>query len=83
MSPHSTDIGRAIAAVRSWISSVLPAIGHTLPGGRAIFTRYTQFSAALPGLCASYRVEVDELIFTNRVRMAEAWLQDTATADER
>ena len=75
VTPHGGDIGRAIRAVRGWLSTSLPPNDRFIPGGAEIARLFAEFQRELPGLCRRYRIEADELTFLDRVRIATGWLR--------
>lgn len=74
---HDGDIGRTVAAVRNWLSDSITSPGPVIPGGREITRWLGVFQADLPDLCKDYRLDVDELTYAGRVRIAAAWLRAT------
>lgn len=73
ISCHSGDLKTLIGTVRDWLSTATG--GTPMPGGAKIAERFSQFSAELPAIAASFHLEVDELTFKNFANFASAWLQ--------
>jgi hypothetical protein len=71
--PHHDDPRSAIAVVRNWLRT---ASGKSaLPGGTEIFRRYQLFVDELPGLCSRLRLQPEELIYVDFLRVISLWLQ--------
>jgi hypothetical protein len=75
---HDRDIETLITCVRNWLNS---ASGRkTIPGGREIFRRFTQFEADLPDMCAKIPIDVDELTYNDYSTFISEWLRLTSAA---
>jgi hypothetical protein len=74
---HDDRPERAIAAIRTWLSSAANA-SLPLPGGTAIAQRYHGFRGELPELCRRLRLRLSEMTFTDYCSIAAEWL-DAAT----
>lgn len=77
ITPHGSEPGRVIAAVRNWLASSLARREPSIPGGIEIARRFELFQAGLPALCKELRIEIHELTFTDYARLVSAWLRDT------
>jgi hypothetical protein len=69
---HQNDADQAIIQVRNWLGTASGRV--TLPGGRAIVTRYRRFMAELPDLCADLNLEADELTYSDYINLVSGWL---------
>jgi hypothetical protein len=70
---HNFQPGRAIAAVRTWLTAAArPAL--PLPGGSAIAQRYRSFRSELPELCRRLRLRPSEMTFIDFCNIAAEWL---------
>lgn len=74
--PHSGSSDLVIRNVRNWLST--ESGDNYIPGGPYIINQYAGFQAALPFLCESQRLEVEELTFGNYTHFCRIWLEETA-----
>jgi hypothetical protein len=58
---HNGEPGRCIEEVVTWLRTQSRV--RSVPGGRAVVLEFAAFEAALPDLCAVWKIEVDELTF--------------------
>ena len=73
---HENSPEKLIGVVRDWLRGVSKR--STLPGGRAIFKRYSKFVWELPALCAEIEIDPDDLIFADYANMVSVWLKANA-----
>jgi hypothetical protein len=71
---HGNDVAKTIKIVRDWLRS--SSRRTTIPGGTAIHTRYTQFRAELPTVCAELRIDEHELTFNDYTNIVSEWLRE-------
>lgn len=74
---HGGETGRAIKAVRDWLSNAMPK-STLIPGGAVIARRYGVFRAELPAMCERLQLTAEELTFNNYVVQVEEWLKSNA-----
>jgi len=70
---HASNPEKLICVVRDWLRSVSKR--STLPGGKSIFKRYSNFVVELPALCAEIEIDPDDLIFADYANMVSVWLK--------
>ncbi|HEY1935894.1 MAG TPA: hypothetical protein VGG99_28140 [Acetobacteraceae bacterium] len=70
---HGNDPGKAIKAVRDWLSISKAGIRRP-PGAAAISARYGRFTSELPRICADAELDVGELTFVEYADIASTWL---------
>lgn len=69
---HENDTAQAITHVQNWLNN---ASGHTtIPGGREILLRFTQFESDLPDMCAPIPIHFDELTYNDYSNFVSEWL---------
>ncbi len=69
---HADDPGQAITQVRNWLNT---ASGRkTIPGGREIRRRFSQFEFDLPDMCAAIPIDLDELTYNDYTNFISEWL---------
>lgn len=70
---HGNDKKKCISVIRDWLND---ASGRkTLPGGKAIYKRFTKFEEDLPYLCRKLEAEPSELTFNDFATMVSEWLK--------
>ena len=70
---HDNDPEEVITQIRNWLNT---ASGRkTIPGGRAIISRWCQFETDLPAMCEKSSIEVDELTYNDRTNFISEWLR--------
>jgi hypothetical protein len=75
ISAHANDPARAVRHVREFLQAQLSAEDDPLlPGGGDIARRFGAFQSALPVLCATQRLTLDELTYIDHARLALRWL---------
>lgn len=67
---HGADPARAITEVRKWLSSKVAS----LPGGAVVQRHYTQFSDALPSMCAHSDLDHAALTYSDMTWLINSWL---------
>jgi len=72
ISAHGGDPEQAIKAVRNWLRANMPAV--SIPSGSRMVRRYRLFQDDLPALCASLRLDLDELTFIDYQNIVVQWL---------
>lgn len=70
---HGDDPAHAITVVRNWLSTTSPS--SIIPGGKAIWDRYTLFRQELPDLCRELRLSEEDLIFKDFTLLVSEWLK--------
>ena len=71
---HSNDVETCIRIVRKWLND---ASGRkTLPGYKAIYSRYRLFKKELPEICKELQVDLDEISFNDFAQFAFEWLNE-------
>lgn len=70
---HECSPEKLICVVRDWLRSVSKR--STLPGGKSIFKRYSNFVLELPALCAETEIDPNDLIFADYASMVSVWLK--------
>jgi hypothetical protein len=70
---HENDVGKALASVRNWLQTHLPASAR-LPGPAAIAARYVDFQRQLPFMCAVSNLTPSEMSFLDYRVQVDAWL---------
>lgn len=71
---HEGDTTRLITGVRNWLRTESRRT-KTILGPRVIIAAYTEFQAALPGMCDAAGIEPDQLPFVDMVGLATTWLK--------
>ncbi len=69
---YGGETTRLVEEVATWLRD--PASDPRVPGGRAIAAELAEFSAQLPAICASQRLELEELTFLDYRAMATEWI---------
>ncbi len=69
---HNNDPRDVITVVRNWLRNASGS--NTAPGGAEINRRFRLFTDELPELCASLRLQRDELTFKDFTLVAYDWL---------
>ena len=69
---HNDELGQLIEQVASWLRD--EAKDFRVPGGRAIAGEFIEFSAKLPNIANSKRLERDELTFKDLNEIAIEWI---------
>jgi hypothetical protein len=71
---HGNDVETCIRIVRKWLND---ASGRkTLPGYKAIYSRYRLFKKELPEICKELQVDLDEISFNDFAQFAFEWLNE-------
>lgn len=70
---HDNSAEKLIGAVRDWLRGVSKRT--SLPGGRAIYKRYSKFVLELPILCDAIAIEAEELTYADYSSMVIGWLE--------
>ncbi len=60
---HENDVKNLIRNIRNWLQSTSKR--KTIPGGKAIHTRYSEFRKELPEICELLKLEENELTFND------------------
>jgi hypothetical protein len=71
---HGGEPGRAIVAVRDWLSNATPK-SLRIPGGAAITRRYELFTMELPTMCERLQLRMGDLTFNDYIVQVEEWLK--------
>jgi hypothetical protein len=71
---HENDAERALTAVRNWLQAHLPQ-STTLPGARALRSRYLEFRRQLRFMCRLEELTPSELTFIDYRRLVEGWIE--------
>jgi hypothetical protein len=71
---HGNDIEKLIVIVRNWLRS--SSKRTTVPGGKAIYSRYMRFRGDLPEICAKFQLSEDELTFNDFTHVVSEWLKE-------
>jgi hypothetical protein len=69
---HNNEPRNAVARVRDWLRAESGV--KTIPGGKAIYERYSQFRDDLPAICAELRLDVTDLAFVDFSYTIAYWL---------
>ncbi len=75
---HGGQIHKLIAEVSSWLRDEVP--DPKVPGGKAIAREFHLFASDIPRICASKRIDADELTFQDYRAMAAQWIVATNSA---
>ena len=65
----------AVKIVRNWMRNASAGSGVVIPSGSLMVERYERFQRELPLLCATLRLDRDELIFNDLATLAAEWLK--------
>lgn len=71
---HKNCIETTIKIVRDWLSTT--SRRRTIPGGKAIFSRYEDFRKDLPTLCKKAQIDEDELTYNDFSTFVSIWLEE-------
>lgn len=71
---HHGKVDTLIGKVATWLRDHGPT--PKVPGGAQIATEFRAFTAAVPLLCATLRLQQDELTFRDYRAMAAEWIKD-------
>lgn len=71
---HANSVPEAVRVVRDWLATCLKE--SRLPGGEEIFRRCELFRAELPSLCATAKLDVTRLIYSDYVNFVVEWLRN-------
>ena len=70
---HDEDPSKAITHIRNWLNT---ASGRkTIPGGKAIHSRYIQFMGDLPDICKELQLDSDEITHNDYCNFASDWIK--------
>ena len=70
---HDEDPSKAITHIRNWLNT---ASGRkTIPGGKAIHSRYIQFMGDLPDICKELQLDSDEITYNDYCNFASDWIK--------
>jgi hypothetical protein len=70
---HGNDIEKVVTIVRNWLRTTSKRT--TIPGGKAIYSRYERFRNDLPEICAELQLSAEELIFNDFTHVVAEWLK--------
>lgn len=71
---HKGIISNCIKEIRDGLNNSTER--KTIPGGKEILRRYKLFNKDLPGICASLKVELDELTYVDYTNIIPVWIED-------
>lgn len=70
---HDSSPEKLICAVRDWLRG--HSEGPSLPGGKAIYKKYSMFVLELPALCAECEIDPKDLTYADYSHMVTGWLK--------
>ncbi len=73
---HGNDPQVAVKRVRDWLRTESGLA--RIPGGSAIYKRYSAFKISLPEICAELNLDLNELTFTDLSFTIARWLKNQA-----
>lgn len=74
---HDNEPAQALGLVRNWLRTESKRTG--IPGKAAIWKRYGQFQLELPSICQKFKIQVDELTFSDYMHIVTEWLRQNAS----
>ena len=76
---HNNDPEVAVSRVRNWLNS--GSGRKTIPGGREIYRRFTEFEGQLPAMCHAIPIDVEELTYNDYANFVSEWLKQTTDGE--
>lgn len=74
---HGNTTAQLIEKIASWLREEVA--DPKVPGGKAIMAEFKTFSKAVPHICKTKQLHVNELTFQDFRKMAETWMVATAS----
>ena len=74
---HGNTTSRLIEKIASWLREEVA--DPKVPGGKEIMAEFKTFSRAVPQICKTKQLHVNELTFQDYRKMAETWMVATAS----
>lgn len=69
---HGNDPRMAVIRVRDWLRS--ESGQSSIPGGQAMYERYTRYRGDLPAICEGLKLDIDSLTFDDFTYTIATWL---------
>ena len=73
---HRDDAAVAIVELRNWLARHAPSVD--IPSGGRINSRFQRFERALPQLCNDANLDRRALMFHERIKLIERWIEKVA-----
>ncbi|MCK4295501.1 MAG: hypothetical protein KAX28_02455 [Candidatus Marinimicrobia bacterium] len=76
---HNNKVRDIITGIRDWLVSSPEGENISIPDGYYIYKKYQDFEKDLPEMCKKFNKNHNRLVFKERVKLTQAWLEINKT----